>query len=187
MVVVLLLAGGISIGVAFVGERWLAPGPPKEPVPGGQLSTLPDFSLPDLDGRPVTSRTWAGQILVINYWASWCPPCVREMPMLIRTQESLRGEGVQVVGIAIDRAQDARDFVSKYPINYPLLVGNPNAVELSRRLGNRLQALPFTVIFDRRGRRVFSHTGELGAEEFRAQLDGVLGADTRRQSGKSPS
>jgi thiol-disulfide isomerase/thioredoxin len=178
VVLVTLLAGGISIGTAILGERWLAEGPrlgAKGLGQGSQLSTLPDFSLPDLSGREVASGTWAGQILVINYWASWCPPCVREMPMMIRTQEALGAQGVQFVGIAIDRAEDARTFVSQYPVNYPVLVGNPDAVELSRRLGNRLQGLPFTVIFDRRGRRVFSRTGELGAEELKAQLDTLLG------------
>lgn len=188
-----LLAGGISIGTAVLGERWLAEAPrigAKSQLSGTRLSTLPDFRLPNLAGDEVPSRTWAGRILVINYWASWCPPCIREMPMLIRAQEALGPKGVQFVGIAIDRAEDARAFVSQYPVNYPILVGNPEAIELSRQLGNRLQGLPFTVIFDRRGRRVFSRTGEVGAEELKAQLDGLLGvaADQGRQgSAKAPS
>lgn len=178
VVVVTLLAGGISIGTAILGERWLAgerltgASPPTQ---GSPLTTLPDFSLPDLGGREVSSSTWSGQIVVINYWASWCPGCVREMPMMIRAQEALRDMGVQFVGIAIDRAEDARAFVARYPVNYPVLVGSPESIELSRRLGNRLLGLPFTVIFDQRGRRVFSRTGELGAEELKAQLDGLLG------------
>lgn len=178
VVLVALLAGGISIGTAILGERWLTGGPRIGVTPlasGAQLTTLPDFSLPDLSGRDVPSSTWAGRILVINYWASWCPPCVREMPMLIRAQEALAPQGVQFVGIAIDRAEDARAFVAQYPVNYPVLMGNPEAVELSRRLGNRLQGLPFTVIIDRRGRRVFSRTGELEAEELKASLDALLG------------
>jgi len=178
VVLVTVLAGGISIGTAILGERWLAGGLAPGSMPrdaGSQLTTLPDFSLPDLDGHEVASSTWFGQILVINYWASWCPPCVREMPMLIRAQEALRSKGVQFVGIAVDRAEDARTFIAQYPVNYPVLVGNPDAVELSRRLGNRLQGLPFTVIFDQDGRRVFSRTGELSVEELRAQLNHLLG------------
>jgi thiol-disulfide isomerase/thioredoxin len=178
VVLVTVLAGGISIGAAILGERWIAGGSAPGSKPrdaGSQLTTLPDFSLPDLNGREVASSAWFGQILVINYWASWCPPCVREMPMLIRAQEALRSKGVQFVGIAVDRAEDARTFVTQYPVNYPVLVGNPDAIELSRRLGNRLQGLPFTVIFDQDGRRVFSRTGELSAEELKAQLDDLLG------------
>jgi thiol-disulfide isomerase/thioredoxin len=193
VVLATLLAGGISIGTAILGERWLAEGTrvgAKAPASGAQLTTLPDFRLPDLRGQEVASNLWAGRILVINYWASWCPPCVREMPTLIRAQEELGSQGVQVVGIAIDRAEDARSFVSQYPVNYPILVGNPDAVELSRRLGNRFQGLPFTVIFDRRGRRVFSRTGELGAEELKGQLDRLLGLSPGpdpQQAGKTPS
>lgn len=178
MVLATLLAGGISIGAAILGERWLTGDPrvgAKPLASSGQLTTVPDFSLPDLNGREVPSGTWAGRILVINYWASWCPPCVREMPMLIQTQEALAPQGVQFVGIAIDRAEDARAFVAQYPVNYPVLIGNAEAMELSRRLGNRLQGLPFTVVFDRRGRRIFSHTGELEAEDLKASLDALLG------------
>lgn len=178
VVVVTLLAGGISIGTAILGERWLAGDRLTGASPashGSPLSTMPDFSLPDLGGREVSSGTWSGRIVVINYWASWCPGCLREMPTMIRAQEALRDQGVQFVGIAIDRAEDARAFVARYPVNYPVLVGNPESIELSRRLGNRLLGLPFTVIFDQRGRRVFSRTGELGAEELKAQLDRLLG------------
>jgi thiol-disulfide isomerase/thioredoxin len=134
----------------------------------------------------VSSSTWSGQIVVINYWASWCPGCVREMPMMIRAQEALRDKGVQFVGIAIDRAEDARAFVARYPVNYPVLVGSPESIELSRRLGNRLLGLPFTVIFDQRGRRVFSRTGELGAEELKAQLDGLLGMNGPQAPAAAP-
>ena len=189
VVVVTVLAGGISIGTAILGERWLAGErltgvslPPQ----GSPLMTLPDFSLPDLRGRDVSSSTWSGQIVVINYWASWCPECVREMPMMIRAQEALRDKGVQFVGIAIDRAEDARAFVARYPVNYPVLVGSPESIELSRRLGNRLLGLPFTVIFDQRGRRVFSRTGELGGEELKAQLDGLLGMSAPQAPATAP-
>jgi len=189
VVAVTLLAGGISIGTAILGERWLAGErltgvslPPQ----GSPLMTLPDFSLPDLRGRDVSSSTWSGQIVVINYWASWCPECVREMPMMIRAQEALRDKGVQFVGIAIDRAEDARAFVARYPVNYPVLVGSPESIELSRRLGNRLLGLPFTVIFDQRGRRVFSRTGELGGEELKAQLDGLLGMSAPQAPATAP-
>jgi len=181
--VVTLLAGGISIGTAILGERWLAH---RESAAVGrtagsaQLQSLPDFRLPDLSGREVTSSAWAGKVLVLNYWASWCPPCLREIPMMIRAQESLHERGVQFVGIALDRVEDVKSFIAEYPLNYPVLIGNPESVELSRRLGNRLQGLPFTVIFDARGRRVFSHMGELGADSLAAELDAALGG-TRTQ------
>lgn len=178
VVAVTVLAGAISIGSAIFGERWLVQrdsGVRRSAPDSAQLQTLPDFRLPDLSGREVASNTWAGKVLVLNYWASWCPPCIREMPMMIRAQEARREQGVQFVGVALDRVEDAKSFVSEYPLNYPVLIGNPESVELSRRLGNRLQGLPFTVIFDARGRRVFSHIGEISAEELASELDAALG------------
>jgi len=97
------------------------------------------------------------------------------MPMMIRAQEALRERGVQFVGIALDRVEDVKSFVAEYPLNYPVLIGNPESVELSRRLGNRIQGLPFTVVFDARGRRVFSRIGEIDSEELAAELDALLG------------
>lgn len=179
---VILLAGGISIGVAVVGQRWIEAPKPEADVSVRQsapLQTLPDFGLTDLAGLEVSSKEWAGKVVVINYWASWCPPCVREMPLFIQTQESLGEAGVQVVGVAVDRRRDVEKFVADYPLNYPILMANPEAVALSKRLGNRVEGLPFTVIFDRRGRRVFSRTGEITADELEAELDALVTGESR--------
>jgi thiol-disulfide isomerase/thioredoxin len=173
-----VLAGGISIGIAVLGQRWLVE-PQTEANTSdrvaAQLQTLPDFRLPDLEGNEVGSDTWAGKVVVINYWASWCPPCVREMPLFISTQETL-GDAVQVVGIAVDRLADVEQFLADYPVNFPILMANPEAMAMSKRLGNRVEGLPFTVIFDRRGRRVFSHTGEVTAAELQSQLEALVKA-----------
>jgi thiol-disulfide isomerase/thioredoxin len=174
---VTLLAGGISVGTALFGERWFGrESAEPEGVAGGTapLRTLPDLRLPDLTGREVASTAWAGKVLVIHYWASWCPPCVNELPLLNRAQQELGDQGVQVVGIAVDRAADVRAFVTRYPVNYPILIADPAAVELSRRLGNRVLGIPFTVIFDRYGHRVFSHVGEVEATRLQAQLEHIL-------------
>ncbi|MCG6895589.1 MAG: TlpA family protein disulfide reductase [Thiocapsa sp.] len=174
---VAVLAGGISVGIAVLGQRWLSEPLPNAELSGAaQLQTLPDFRLTDTEGHEVQSGAWSGKILVIHYWASWCPPCVREMPLFIHAQETLGKAGVQVVGIAVDRLEDVAEFVARYPVNYPILIANPEAVALSRRLGNRVEGLPFTVIFDRRGRRVFSRTGEITAAELERQLGGLINA-----------
>jgi thiol-disulfide isomerase/thioredoxin len=178
VVLVIVLAGGISVGTAILGERLLAPetsGGERAQGGGAQLQTLPELRLPDLEGREVSSSAWGGKVVVLNYWASWCPPCIREMPDMIRAQEALGGRGVQFVGIAVDRPDEVRAFLVDHPVNYPILIGDPAAVELARRLGNRVQGLPFTAIFDAKGRRVFSRSGELGGEELKAQLDALLG------------
>jgi peroxiredoxin len=101
------------------------------------------------------------------------------MPLFIQTQEALGEAGVQVVGVAVDRLEDVEKLVADYPVNYPILMANPEAVALSKRLGNRVEGLPFTVIFDRRGRRVFSRTGEVTAAVLKAELDAMVKAEDR--------
>jgi thiol-disulfide isomerase/thioredoxin len=187
---VILLAGGISIGIAILGQRWMdRPDPEAEPPirQTAPLQTIPEFALQDIDGRETSSANWAGKVVIINYWASWCPPCVREMPLLIQTQDELGAAGVQVVGIAVDRLEDVKKFIADYPVNYPILMANPEAVAISKRLGNRVEGLPFTVIFDRRGRRVFSHTGEITEADLKAELDGLFTEQDRQPAIKDAS
>ncbi|MBK5966160.1 alkyl hydroperoxide reductase [Thiocystis minor] len=185
VMMVTFLAGGISIGAAIFGQRWVLESPLIEGLgkqPETDIQTLPDFRLPDLNGHLVASNAWAGKILVLNYWASWCPPCVRELPLFIRMQNALHESGVQFVGIAVDRVEDVKGFVADDPINYPLLIADADAIALAKRLGNRVEGLPFTVIFDRRGRRVFSRIGEVTADELEAQLAGLIETDGDRRT-----
>jgi peroxiredoxin len=178
VVVVTVLAGSLSIGAAMFGQKWLGDtGLPRLSLGRGgadRIDSLPDFRLPDLTGREIQSSSFGGKVVIVNYWASWCPPCVREIPMLIRTQQAFDPTLVQVVGIAIDRKEAVEQFIEDHPINYPILIGDVGAVELSRRLGNRLQGLPFTVIFDHQGRRAFSQVGELAQATLDIQLQALL-------------
>ncbi len=181
VIVVTLLAGGISIGTAIFGQRWIGENTLVENLAERnteRLQTLPDFRLSDLDGQEVASSAWAGKILVLNYWATWCDSCVTEMPLFIRTQEAMRESGVRFVGIAVDRPEDVKAFLVEHPVNYPLLIATPEAIALSKRLGNRLEVLPFTVIFDQRGRRIHSQIGEMTAEELQTQLAALIEGGT---------
>ncbi len=90
---------------------------PKPAIP----DMLPDFTLKDLQGRPHSIREWAGRPLVINFWATWCGPCLQEMPLLERLREERKGDGVEIVGIAVDFKADVQAFVAKHPISYPIL------------------------------------------------------------------
>jgi thiol-disulfide isomerase/thioredoxin len=127
-----------------------------------------------LDGRDISSAKWAGRVLVINYWASWCPPCISEMPTLIRAQQAHDPGQLQVVGIAIDTPDAVEHFLIDHPVNYPILIGNADSIDMSRRLGNRMHGIPFTVIFDRHGRRIFSQVGEVTAATLQTQLAALL-------------
>ena len=166
VVLVTILAGSISIGFAIFGQQWLGEGkalnielPRIGQNAGDRLRSLPEFSLPDTSGREMASSAWAGKVLVLNFWATWCPPCLREMPVFDAAHQS--HDHLQVVGIAIDSPGEVAAFLDEHPVSYPILIGDTGAIEMSRRLGNRLQGLPFTAIFDARGKLVHGQVGEL--------------------------
>ena len=142
-----LSASGEPAGLAAVGSR------------------RPDFRLPDLGGAVRDVGEWDGRVLVINFWATWCPPCRREMPDFIALQQQFGEQGLQFLGIAVDERDAVSEFVSSLGVNYPILLGQMDAMELGRRLGNTLGALPYTVIVDRQGTMVFAKRGELSREQ----------------------
>lgn len=182
VVLVTMLVGSISIGLTIFVQEWLTgrdlSGFRWASNNADQLDRLPELRLKDVDGREHTSNSWAGKVLVLNFWATWCPPCLREMPMFIRAQQALGEGSVQFVGIAVDRVEDVASFLTDHPVNYPILVGDKAVIEMSRRLGNRLQGLPFTVIFDQQGRRVYSQVGEVTRDVLEQQLFPLLPSRT---------
>lgn len=178
---VTVLAGSVSIGLAMFGERWLDTGEGTSERRGqgprsGVIETLPDLRLPNLQGREISSNSWAGKVVLLNFWATWCPPCRREMPLLDQWQQAYGNQGLQVVGIAIDRAEAVTDFLDEQSLTYPILLGDLDSVALSMGLGNRTGGLPFTVVFNPNGRRVFSHTGELDSGLLEAEVRPLLRA-----------
>jgi thiol-disulfide isomerase/thioredoxin len=125
----------------------------------------------DLKGAPVSLDQWKGKVVVLNFWATWCPPCREEMPALMRYQHRFAANGVQVVGVALDATDKVAAFGSELQINYPLLVGGTELFKLMTDLGNRAGALPFTVIIDRQGNFATGHLGALNE----AQLERLVG------------
>lgn len=147
----------------------------KSGGPGsGDIGPLLAATLPDLDSRPQAIAQWRGKVLVINFWATWCPPCLEEIPEFVRMQDSQGDRGLQFVGIAIDDVAKVRDFASRFQVNYPMLVGEFEAVELARLAGNNLGGLPFTVIVDRNGRLVRTELGGLNQEKLSAIVAPLL-------------
>ncbi len=136
---------------------------------------LPEPTLVDLDGHAHRLADWRGQVLVVNFWATWCPPCREEMPAFAALQAELGGRGLQFVGIAIDDPGEVRAYLARHPVNYPVLVGDARIPDWADSLGNRLSALPFSVVFDRDGRQVFAHTGLFRREMVLEQVLPLLG------------
>ena len=115
------------------------------------VEELLSLSLEDAGGKTQALRQWQGKLLVINFWATWCPPCLREMPGFSRLNRRLSEKGVQFVGIGIDNPQKIRDFAGYAPVSYPLLIGAADTLGIARKLGNHSDGLPYTIILDPKG------------------------------------
>jgi thiol-disulfide isomerase/thioredoxin len=130
------------------------------------VSALTQAPFKDLSDQVGSLEQWRGRVLVVNFWASWCPPCREEIPGLIDIHRQFAAKGVQVVGIAVDSVENARESSAELGINYPVLVAGIDIIELTRRLGNRPGALPYTLILDRNGKLVAMHLGIISAAEL---------------------
>lgn len=122
---------------------------------------LPNFSLSDTSGQLHHSSEWAGNVLVINFWATWCPPCKEEIPHFIDLQKKYGQQGLQFLGITMDPVDKVRDFSNRFDINYPLLIGQHDIIMLAQEFGNHTGGLPYTVIIDRNGNISFIRQGLL--------------------------
>ena len=131
-------------------------------------------SVPDLQGQDVALARFAGKPLLVNFWATWCAPCVEEMPHLDAMAKQT--PEVQFVGIGIDTAANIQKFVDKIPVSYQLLVAGPAGIELCRTLGNNAGGLPFTVIFDAKGSTFDAILGEVQPDDLRARIARVVAA-----------
>ncbi len=131
---------------------------------------LPAFTINNLQGKPTTAAAWPGKSLIVNFWATWCAPCQREVPLLNALSTEWANRGIQVVGIAVDHVDKVQGFAEQFKIGYPLLVGEQNALDLASQLGLTSPVFPFTVFTDHQGRVVALFVGELR----RAQADLIL-------------
>lgn len=125
----------------------------------------PAFSLPSLAGERRAISEWDGQVIVVNFWATWCKPCREEIPRFVELQERFADQGVQFVGLAVERRREpAAEFAEDYGVNYPILYGMDRVIDVQARYGNKAGTLPYTVVIDRDGfiRHVFRKRVEEG-------------------------
>ncbi|WP_457673185.1 TlpA family protein disulfide reductase [Thiolapillus sp.] len=169
----LALAGALLGMLVASIWKWQQQTHPVEADQSASGKTLPDFTLPNIDGSQWRAEEWRNRILVINFWATWCPPCTREMPIFNRLQQDFADRDVVFVGIAVDDAEAVKKFVREKGIGFPVLLGETRAMDLMVRLGNRFNALPFTIVVDHGGRVILQQFGELDEQELRSLLEKV--------------
>ena len=131
---------------------------------------LPALSLPDLDGKLHALSDYRGHRVLINFWASWCQPCLQEMPALNAAQQKFGERGLIVLGIAMDDPVHVRNFLSAHPVNYPILVGQLGAAGTSRQLGNAAGTLPYSVLVGEDGHILATHAGMMTAARIEQWL-----------------
>lgn len=137
-------------------------------------SAVFDWSFVDVAGTPQPLSQWRGRLLVLNFWATWCPPCLKEIPAFIDLQQRLGPRGLQFVGIALDQVEAVQPFLEDHAVNYPVLLGDQDVARFMTVLGNQIGALPFTVVVDHDGKVLALHQGEWQAEEAAKALEGYL-------------
>ena len=154
---------------AYIGARQLAP----EPAKPAAVAELMAQSLPDAAGQVQRLDQWQGKILVVNFWATWCAPCVKEMPELSALQTELAAKQIQILGVGIDSAANIGEFSNKYKITYPLIVAGMGGAKLTRAFGNQAGGLPYTVIIGRKGEIHKTYMGQLDIAELRRDLNAL--------------
>ena len=134
----------------------------------------PDFSLPDLNGQHRLISEWDGKVIAINFWASWCLPCLDEIPELVSLQSLYRDLGFQVIGIALEKPDGLDEFIKQHNMNYPVLAGEEAVIVIAENYGNLVGALPYTAIVDRVGKIVYTKAGPVNQAEVEAIIKGLL-------------
>ena len=126
------------------------------------------------EGKPANSDDWRGKMLVVNFWASWCPPCVEEMPTLDKIAQEYASKNVLIVGIGIDSPSNIREFLEKTPVSYPIVIGGLEGSNLAKQMGNSQGALPYTVIVNQNGKAVFTKLGKISEEELKKAINSAF-------------
>lgn len=164
----LIIAMAVAGSTGFAMHRYLNQQKDLNSPALGQ--PRPEFAAPDLNGELQNIRQYDGKLVLLNFWATWCPPCKHEIPVFIELQAEYGDQGFQIVGLAIDDEDAVAEYAEKIGINYPTMVVQHAGIELAKRYGNTMGALPYSVLIDRDGTIVHTVTGELSKQQAKALL-----------------
>jgi len=171
-VVIFIAATAMAGASGFALQRYLASDTDTHSVPVTEIAspiigkTRPEFAMMDIEGNVRNIKDWDGQVVLLNFWATWCPPCLEEIPGFIEIQQQLDNRGFQIIGVAVDNEENVREFANEMAMNYPILAGEMEAIELSQKYGNSIGGLPFSAIIDKNGKVTHTITGELSKERL---------------------
>ena len=155
-----------AVGGFYAYRTFLVPGDMVPDRVAGAATMRPSFILADVDGQTHAIEEWDGKALIVNFWATWCRPCLKEIPLLNALQSEYAERAVQVIGIAIDDVEEVRRFMAEdLAIDYPVLVGGTDAIEAAEAFGIDFIGLPYTAFTDHQGRILGIHLGELGRDD----------------------
>lgn len=163
-ILILFIAILGAVAGALVNHYRTEPKTPEDHA----ISSLINMSLPDPQGQMQPLSQWHGKPVIVNFWATWCKPCIAEMPGLVALQKDL--PSTQIIGIGIDSDAKIREFAEKLNIDYPLYVAGATIVNLLRQLGNPTGGLPFTLVLDEDGKLLKAYIGELDFDVLRQDL-----------------
>lgn len=168
-----------AMGGFFISRLSLGPEPKPAPVAAAEPparvipESLPEFSLKNRQGELQSVHSWPDKSLVLNFWATWCVPCRREIPLLKELQHQRGEQDFQVVGVAVDFREDVLKYADQMQIDYPLLIGEQDGLNAVDAFGIEAVGFPFTVFTDRQGRIITTHLGELKAADAKLILDTI--------------
>jgi thiol-disulfide isomerase/thioredoxin len=188
----IVVAAGLAgaAGYWFVGRQHpgvpVVTAPPAAPAlpaaPPRLAETIPDFRLLDRAGTPRSLHDWRGRSLIVNFWATWCAPCRREIPLLQRIARDRAADGFEVVGIAVDFRDKVLAYADEMHIEYPLLIGEQDALDAAAAFGVDAIGFPFTIFTDAQGRVVAAQMGELSEGVADLILDEVTAVNAGEQT-----
>lgn len=152
LVAIVALIGGIMVQI-------------NNKSPETQTISLSTINFPNLEGEMQNLSQWQGKTLIINFWATWCPPCLKEIPDFMALQDEFKDKNIQFIGIALEDQKTVADYHAKMNINYPILIGEFSGAQIARSWGNTLNTVPFTVVINPQGEMVHRQMGEFSKQQ----------------------
>ncbi len=176
-IAIALLLVAIAAG-GYLLQTYLQPAGPQVsgPVAEGKL----DFTLADLQGNPRQLSEWRGQALLVNFWATWCAPCRREIPLLKQTQANQAEKHLQIIGVAVDFRDQVEQYAKDADFNYPILIGQEDAIAAAEASGIEFVGMPFTLVVAPDGSMIKAHIGEI----VEAHIEQIVSVMARLESGE---